>query len=97
MTILTTLVLAYFVVMSIAAFIAYGVDKHRAKQREWRISEKTLLFLSIAGGSVGALLAMQVFRHKTKHWYFYAVGIAGILWQVALIVWLLKTEGEMFV
>ena len=97
MTILTTLVLAYFVVMSIVAFIAYGVDKHRAKQREWRISEKTLLFLSIAGGSVGALLAMQVFRHKTKHWYFYAVGIAGIIWQVALIVWLLKTEGEMFV
>ena len=63
MTVLTKSVLMYFAVMSLAAFIAYGADKRRARQKKWRIPEKTLLFLSFAGGAVGALIAMQAFRH----------------------------------
>ena len=78
-------VIAFFLVMSIAAYTAYGRDKRLAREHKRRISEKTLLSLSFFGGAAGALAAMQLFRHKTKHWYFYAVGIAGILWQAGLL------------
>ena len=51
---------------------------------------KLLLGLGFFGGSVGALAGMQLFRHKTKHWYFWAVNIAGLLWQALVLLWLLK-------
>lgn len=64
------LVLLYGVVINIVTFAYYGIDKQRAIKKEWRIPEKTLLGLALIGGSVGALLGMEVFRHKTKHWKF---------------------------
>ena len=51
-------------------FTVYGVDKAKARRGAWRVPEKTLFLLPLLGGSVGALLGMLVFRHKTKHWYF---------------------------
>ena len=45
-----------------------------------------MLGLGFCGGAVGALLGMKVFRHKTKHWYFWVVNVLGLAWQVALIV-----------
>lgn len=80
--------LAVYLLLSLTAFIAYGRDKHLAREHKWRIPEKTLLALSFLGGAAGALLAMQIFRHKTKHWYFYAVGIAGLIWQTTLLIFL---------
>ena len=56
--------------VNIITFIVFGIDKQRAKNHEWRISEATLIGLAVIGGSVGALLGMRFFRHKTKHWYF---------------------------
>ena len=53
-------------VMSVVAFIAYGVDKSRAIRGKWRISEKTLLLLAFFMGAPGALVGMKVFSHKTK-------------------------------
>ncbi len=68
-------------------FTVYGVDKAKARRGAWRIPEKTLFLLPLLGGSVGALLGMLVFRHKTKHWYF-VWGIPLILLaQIALAVW----------
>ena len=68
-------------------FTVYGVDKAKARRGAWRVPEKTLFLLPLLGGSVGALLGMLVFRHKTKHWYF-AWGIPLILLaQIALAVW----------
>ena len=61
---------AYLAVMNLAAFGAYGVDKRRARRGSWRIPERTLFLLPLLGGSVGALLGMHVFSHKTRHWYF---------------------------
>ena len=61
---------AYLAVMNLAAFGAYGADKRRARRGSWRIPERTLFLLPLLGGSVGALLGMHVFRHKTRHWYF---------------------------
>ena len=79
----------YLAVMSLIALILYKVDKEKAKRSEWRTKEKTLLGFGFLGGAVGALAGMKLFRHKTKHWYFWAVNIAGLIWQIALLVWLI--------
>ncbi|MBS7008695.1 DUF1294 domain-containing protein [Anaerostipes sp.] len=60
------LFIVYLIFMNVITFLIYGSDKQRAKKNRWRIPEKTLLFLALAGGSLGALLAMQTFRHKTR-------------------------------
>lgn len=83
-------VLVYYACMSIIAFAMYGIDKHRATRNQWRIKESLLLGISFLGGAVGALLGMRVFRHKTKHRYFLFVGFLGIVWQGALVTYLIK-------
>lgn len=59
--------LAYLAVMSIILCIFMYIDKSRAKNHEWRISEKSLFTLAILGGACGGVLGMYLFRHKTKH------------------------------
>jgi len=75
------------VAMNIVAFIMYGIDKYKAKQGEWRIPESTLLLLALLGGSIGALVGMRVWHHKTKHKKFY-IGVPAIIaLQLVLFVW----------
>ncbi|MBR6322221.1 MAG: DUF1294 domain-containing protein [Lachnospiraceae bacterium] len=79
----------YLILINIITFIVYGVDKKRARRKQWRVPEKVLFLLAIIGGSVGALLGMLVFRHKTQKWYF-KFGIPAILLlqiAAALVVW----------
>ena len=85
---LWSIFLAAFAAISIINFFMYGIDKRKAKKGKWRIPEKALLLTSFCGGAVGGFAAMQLFRHKTKHWYFNAVNIVGILWQIGLIAFL---------
>lgn len=59
--------LAYTVIVSLILCVYMYLDKQRAKNKEWRISEKTLLTLGIFGGACGGVLGMYLFRHKTKH------------------------------
>jgi len=69
----------YFLVsINILAFIVYGIDKWRAAHGRWRIPEPTLLGLAVIGGSIGALLGMKVWHHKTKHKKF-VFGLPAIL------------------
>lgn len=82
------LFLFYLLLFSLVAFFAYGIDKRRAKRRAWRVPEAFLLSVGFLGGAVGALGAMQLFRHKTKHWYFYAINLVGLVWQLACLVFL---------
>ena len=83
------LLAVYLAAINLATFAVYGADKRRARRGEWRVPEKTLFLLPLLGGSVGALLGMRMFHHKTKHWYF-VWGIPTILLaQLALAVWLL--------
>ena len=83
-----TALLVYLVLINLVTFFVYGADKRRARQGKWRVPEKTLFLLPLLGGSVGALLGMRVFHHKTKHWYF-RIGLPLILLaQIALAVWL---------
>ena len=82
-----TYLLWYLAAVNLVTFTVYGVDKAKARRGAWRVPEKTLFPLPLLGGSVGALLGMLVFRHKTKHWYF-VWGIPLILLaQIALAVW----------
>lgn len=55
------------IIINIVAFLVYGIDKWMAKQGYWRISEATLLILAVIGGSIGALLGMEIWHHKTMH------------------------------
>ena len=78
--------LAALAAISLVAFVTYFADKSKAKRGAWRIPEKVLLGLGFFGGAVGALAAMELFRHKTKHYYFWVVNILGLIWQVAVLV-----------
>jgi uncharacterized membrane protein YsdA (DUF1294 family) len=62
--------LHYLIIINIVTFLVYGIDKWKAKQGSWRISEATLLMLAVIGGTIGILLGMQVWRHKTMHLKF---------------------------
>ncbi len=68
----------YLLVVNLIAFAVYGWDKRCAKRQRRRVSERTLFSLAAMGGSVGALLGMRLFHHKTRHWYF-RWGIPAIL------------------
>ena len=73
----------YLLIVNICTFIVYGVDKLKAKEHWWRISEATLLFLAVVGGSVGAWVGMKVWHHKTMHKKFkYGVPIILLLQAV---------------
>ena len=63
-------VIAWLVIINLTAFAVFGIDKKRAKKGQWRIPEKTLLFLAFLFGGLGAFLGMRVFHHKTKHKLF---------------------------
>ena len=77
--------LYYLLVINILTFAVYGIDKRKAKQGSWRISEATLLRLAVIGGTIGALLGMQVWRHKTLHLKFkYGLPLI-LLAQIALM------------
>ncbi|MDD2213500.1 MAG: DUF1294 domain-containing protein [Oscillospiraceae bacterium] len=56
----------YLLVINLLTFILFGVDKYKAVHGLWRIREAVLLGFSLAGGSVGGLLGMWVFQHKTR-------------------------------
>ena len=76
----------YLLVVNIAAFAVYGWDKMCAKRGMWRVPEKILLLLAFLGGSVGAMVGMAIFRHKTLHLKFrYGVPLILILQLIGLI------------
>lgn len=85
--------LLYLLLINAAAFVLMLVDKVKAKKNRWRISERTLMLSAALGGSVGALLGMYTFRHKTKHIKF-TLGVPAILIaQLALALWLFQKIG----
>ena len=67
---MTEALLYYLIVINVVTFLVYGIDKWKAKQGSWRISEATLLILAAIGGSIGALLGMKIWHHKTMHKMF---------------------------
>ena len=72
------LLIIYLVLVNAAAFFLMLADKLKAKRGAWRIPEATLLGIAVVGGSIGALIGMYCFRHKTRHLKF-ALGLPLIL------------------
>ena len=85
--------LLYLLLINAAAFLLMLVDKIKARKNRWRIPERTLIGTAVLGGSIGALLGMRCFRHKTRHPKF-TLGIPAILIaQIALAVFLIVKIG----
>lgn len=77
----------YLVGINILAFLIYGLDKYLAVKNKFRISEHSLFILSIFGGSIGSIIGMKVFHHKTRKIVFWIVNI------IFLIIWSLIIFG----
>ena len=78
------ILLIYLVLVNVAAFAMYGIDKRKAIKDQWRIPEKTLLLAALLGGSFGAFTGMQLFHHKTRHWKFLLGVPACLIFHIAL-------------
>ena len=72
------ILIIYPAMLTIAGFFSMGIDKKRARKNEWRVKERTLFLIAAFGGSIGSILGMYVFRHKTKHTSF-VIGMPLIL------------------
>ena len=82
--------LIYFLIINLIGFLIMLIDKQRAIHKEWRIPEKTLIGVSILGGSIGMFIGMSSFRHKTKHKKF-TIGVPFILlMQICIVILYLK-------
>lgn len=78
--------LMYLLIINAAGFLLMLVDKSKARRGRYRIPEATLMGVAAIGGSIGSLLGMYTFRHKTLHPKF-TVGIPVILViQIALVI-----------
>lgn len=75
---MTTILFSYIASINVLSFCMMGIDKWKAKRGRWRISERTLFLISIFGGSIGALIGMHLFHHKTKKRHF-LIGLPVIL------------------
>lgn len=81
--------LVYLLLINAVGFVLMLVDKQKAKRGAWRIPEATLMGVAAIGGSIGSLIGMYTFRHKTKHPKF-TIGIPAILaLQIAAAIWIM--------
>ena len=63
-------VIGYLFCLNVAGLASMGMDKRKAIRHQWRIHDDTLFLIALLGGSLGSIVGMQLFRHKTRHWYF---------------------------
>lgn len=75
----------YFIIINIITFIMYGIDKQQAIKNNYRISETTLLTLSLIGGSIGSILGMIIFHHKTKKLKFKLLNTIFLIIHILII------------
>ena len=75
----------YFIAMNIIGFAMMGYDKWKARKHAWRVPEATLFLIALIGGSLGSIIGMHIFRHKTRHWYFLYGMPAILLLQIVLV------------
>ena len=80
----------YLIAINIYQFIQMGIDKYFAIKNKRRISEKTLILTSLIGGSLGGILGMQCFKHKTKKIKFHIFYILFLILQIYLYLYIKK-------
>ncbi len=83
------IILIFYLIINLLAFMLYGIDKKKAQKQVWRIPEKSLFLTAFLGGAFGALLGMQVFHHKTKKNYFWILNILALGLHLVLMYFLL--------
>lgn len=91
-TLLTpTGIAAALIALNLAAFLAFGIDKARAANGQWRVQESTLLWLALLGGTPGAFAGRAAFRHKTRKqpfvWRLWAIAVIQVLGLGAWLGW----------
>jgi uncharacterized membrane protein YsdA (DUF1294 family) len=84
----------YIVTLNVLTFAMMGNDKRKAKKHLWRTPEINFFILSLIGGSLGTLLGMYSFRHKTKKWYFRFGLPILLLIQVGIAIFLVMSPIE---
>lgn len=80
------IIAGYLAVLNLIGLALMGIDKRRAVKKLWRIPESTLFIIALIGGSIGSIIGMRVFHHKTRHWYFVYGMPAILLLQIAAII-----------
>lgn len=78
----------YLLFINIFSFSLFGIDKNKAVRNAYRIPERTLFLTAAVGGSLGSLLGMYLFRHKTRHTSF-RIGVPALLILHILVGFLL--------
>ncbi len=79
----------YLIIINIFLLILYGIDKLLAIKHKERISEFALIFISLCGGSIGGILGMIIFHHKTKKIKFWILNILfTLLWIIYFFVYI---------
>ncbi|WP_192891752.1 DUF1294 domain-containing protein [Vibrio bathopelagicus] len=87
-------VLVWYLVVGVVTFFVYAKDKRAAINGNWRVPEKTLHILSVAGGWLGALIAQDKLRHKTQKQPFRSIYWLTVAVNVAAFVWTLTPSGQ---
>ena len=80
--------ITYLIIINALGLLLMLADKLRAKKKQWRVPERILLLVAFLGGSLGTMLGMCAFRHKTKHPRF-SVGVPVMMIVQAVIVLIL--------
>lgn len=79
------LFLIYLILINAVGFLLMLSDKYKARKNQWRIPERVLLTVAFLGGSLGSILGMQLFRHKTRHLKF-SLGLPAIFALQAILI-----------
>ena len=77
--------ITYLIIINALGLLLMPADKLRAKKKQWRIPERILLLVALIGGSLGMLIGMYAFRHKTKHALFF-IGVPVMMIAQAVII-----------
>jgi uncharacterized membrane protein YsdA (DUF1294 family) len=87
----TYYVYIYLLVINLIGFLSMGIDKFKSKRNMWRIKEQTLFTIALIGGSIGSIIGMYVFRHKTKHNNFvYGMPVIAAIQLAVIIRYIIK-------
>ncbi len=87
--ILLIIYIAFIIIMSLLALVAYKKDKEKAKSGQIRTKEKVLLFLSGFGGAFGAFIARKKYHHKTEKIYFSIVIYLSLVLEILVLALLI--------
>lgn len=79
-------IIIYLIIMNLFGFLIMLIDKKRAEHSKWRIKENTLFIIALIGGSIGTIIGMYTFRHKTQKTKFIIGFPAIIIIQILIVI-----------